>query len=67
MYVRRMWVGGCGCWGVYVGAWVGYVLGRACGVWGRVCGAPLYYPDTLVNLDTCLGSLFLVLKANNKT
>ena len=58
-----VWVLGRVCWGmggVCVGACV------RC-VWGRVCGAPLYYPDTLVNLDTCLGSLFLVLKANNKT
>ena len=41
------------------------VLGRVCrGVWGvsggglwgeKVSLAPLYYPDTLVNLDTCLG------------
>ena len=39
------------------------VLGRVCrGVWGvsggglwgeKVSLAPLYYPDTLVNLDTC--------------
>ena len=45
--------------------WVGWVLGRVCrGVWGvsggglwgeKVSLAPLYYPDTLVNPDTCLG------------
>ena len=39
--------------------------GREWGVWGREWGvrsvgerkyrSPLYYPDTLVNLDTCLG------------
>ena len=42
------------------------VWGRELGVWGREWGvrsvgerkyrSPLYYPDTLVNLDTCLGN-----------
>ena len=36
------------CGGVCVGAW-----GR--GGRGRKYRSPLYYPDTLVNLDTCLG------------
>ena len=44
--------------GVCVGACVVCVCvgGRGC---GRKCVsfAPLYYPDTLVNPDTCLGSL----------
>ena len=44
--------GVCVCWGV-------------CRVWGRqgdtVSLAPLYYPDTLVNLDTCLGLEFVKL------
>ena len=61
-------VGGCGCLGmsgVCVGAWGGACVGfgacvEACvGCWccGRksVSFAPLYYPDTLVNPDTCLG------------
>ena len=49
-----------GCvWGV-CGACVGGCLGWCC--WGRgrekVSLAPLYYPDTLVNPDTCLGHSF---------
>ena len=50
-------------WGVYVvcacGAFVGCVLGRVWRGGGAVVErkyrSPLYYPDTLVNLDTCLG------------
>ena len=44
-------VGACGCGGrVYLG--VSGVLGP-CGK--RKYRSPLYYPDTLVNPDTCLG------------
>ena len=54
-------------WGVYVvcacGAFVGCVLGRVWRGGGAVVErkyrSPLYYPDTLVNLDTCLGVLGL--------
>ena len=41
-----------------IGECKGCVLGRVyvCGVWwSKVSLAPLYYPDTLVNPDTCLG------------
>ena len=41
----------------------GWKCGTCVGRWGRCVGrkervslAPLYYPDTLVNPDTCLGS-----------
>ena len=48
------------CWGVCWGVCrvcVGRV-GRVWGPWGeKVSLAPLYYLDTLVNLDTCLGIL----------
>ena len=52
--------GGTGaCWGV-CGAFVGCVWGRG-GCWGAVVEreyrSPLYYPDTLVNPDTCLGNI----------
>ena len=64
----RVWGVGA-CWGSVGGLWgcVGgcvrclCVLG--CGVRGeeKVSLAPLYYPDTLVNPDTCLGNVHLLL------
>ena len=47
--------------GLVVGVWVGECVGC-----GRVRGekvslAPLYYPDTLVNPDTCLGVFYSTL------
>ena len=52
--------GACVVWGrVGVGAWV-WVLGHKLGVRSvgeRKYRSPLYYPDTLVNPDTCLGNL----------
>ena len=62
-------VGVCGGYGRVCGVCVGGVLGRvgvcvgAC--WGvrafgeRKYRSPLYYPDTLVHPDTCLGKLFI--------
>ena len=54
--VGRVWcVWGVGCvwhvWGVWGRAW-GVCVGQKV----LVSLAPLYYPDTLVNPDTCLGS-----------
>ena len=43
--VGRVWCVGC-AWGV----WSVWLLGKE-----RLSLAPLYYPDTLVNPDTCLG------------
>ena len=53
--VGRVWcVWGVGCvwhvWGVWGRAW-GVCVGQKV----LVSLAPLYYPDTLVNPDTCLG------------
>ena len=44
------------CWGGVSGRCVGKGMMLECGrrAGGRQL-APLYYPDTLVNLDTCLG------------
>ena len=51
-----------GVWGSVCGAGVGGCVGWC---WSRgrekVLLAPLYYPDTLVNSDTCLGSNFDIL------
>ena len=61
---------GVGACGVCVGAWEDGccgVRGVCRGVWGcggivwglwgeKVSLAPLYYPETLVNPDTCLGT-----------
>ena len=58
--VGRAGVWACVCAGLCWGVW-------GCGVWGlwreKVSLTPLYYPDTLVNPDTCLGNL---LKTINK-
>ena len=43
-----------GAWG-YEGACVGRAWGVCVGQEKWVSLAPLYYPDTLVNPDTCLG------------
>ena len=49
----------CGVWG---GVWC--VCVGACVAWGRgrKYRSPLYYPDTLVNLDTCLGRFLPTVK-----
>ena len=60
-----MWCGVCGVFGacvvwVFGGVWV-WVLGRELGVQyvgDRKYRSPLYYPDTLVNPDTCLGNVY---------
>ena len=59
-------LGVCGCWGVCV-VWVCWCVCGVCGVCGgfrgeKVSLAPLYYPDTLINPDTCLGVIFSVNK-----
>ena len=51
-----LWWGGCLCvCEVCAGACVCGVCVRSRGE--KVSLAPLYYPDTLVNPDTCLGSV----------
>ena len=59
-------VGWCGVWrGGCSG--VGCVLGRVRGVQAvgdRKYRSPLYYPDTLVNPDTCLGIDFCPIKTD---
>ena len=65
-----MCVGCVGCvWGAWdvretcMGCtWSGWV--RAC---ERVLLSPLYYPDTLVNLDTCLGVMHYYVCAKQKS
>ena len=57
--------------GVRVCAWGGGGVGRAWGVCDEqekwVSLAPLYYSDTLVNPDTCLGNLLLSFQNVSKT
>ena len=61
--VACVWL--CGVCGVCVGACGGMCCVCVLGCGGRgevkVSLAPLYYPDTLVNPDTCLVSLTLEL------
>ena len=57
---RVWWVGGRGRVGVFVGRLWGVCggVGVLEAVVEREYRSPLYYPDTLVNPDTCLGYLF---------
>ena len=46
------------------------MLGRECGVRSvgeRKYRSPLYYPDTLVNPDTCLGIILKIIVTLNKS